>query len=244
MTLIPASLALICARACEAAYELDQAKRLVLLNAAGLVEDAYVQGAQDARALICHPLDAAPAGGRILAFQGTQASRGELPSIFANLEVDSVTRPGGAAVHDGYWTQTQDLAVALLDLRDVDIVTGHSMGGAIAHLFVNSIFPAIGTLITFGAPKCANQAFWDSATTVPSRIVNGRDPAPLWPFIPSTFVQPSPQLWLHGHDDVVLFEPTFHRPTAPDQLGDHGIDAYIARLALLTAPAPAERKAA
>ena len=230
--MIDLNLSLTCALASSAAYELDAATRLAELNAAGLIEDSYVVGDDDARALICHDV----AGQRYLAFQGTQFSQGEIPSIFANLQVDPFRLPDGALVHSGYWGQLSGL-LANIPGDPGMISTGHSMGGAIAHL--DQRYNIRKEVVTFGAPKCGDGRFWAAPMKVDwlRRFVNCRDMAPLWPILPAEFVQPFPQTWLH---DGMAGELTGPRPVTPDCVDDHWIENYIAAIrAALAAPAQA-----
>lgn len=211
------------AQACNAAYELDATARLTMLSFVGLVEDAYVIGANDSRALICHSIDGSMRG---LFFQGTQFTKGEIPSIMENIKVWPI-KVNGFDVDSGYWQQVASLTIALPPLDGLTDIAGHSMGGCIAHLYANTAKVPDGvTLTSFGAPKCAGAAFWAAAKHLPTRIVNQRDFAPVWPYLPDEWEQPGEQWWVH--DGVC--EPNLHRPVMPDSIPDHMPDKYIAAL--------------
>jgi hypothetical protein len=218
---------LLCARLSKAAYVTDDAARAAALPP-GVVERGYVIGREDARALVCE----VPRIGVAYAFQGTQFTKGELASIWENFRIHRVDVGNGRGVMAGYDAQLQALRSGLNDAPAPDLVTGHSMGGDIAELFLNidshAFCVPVPLLVTFGAPKCADASFWRAATVMPRRIVHARDFAPCWPFV-SDFLQPGTEGWLH---DGVL-EEVASRPVAADSVDDHEIDAYIAALEAL-----------
>lgn len=221
------SLALTCARASQAAYELDDRKRAMLLGAAALHETGYIQARNDARVLIAETM----AGDILWAFQGTQFERLEEESIAANLRTTPSPMPGGRSVMAGYKWQLDALADLLIQLPRPSIVTGHSLGGAVANLAANlvlgDIVPAV-QLVTFGAPLCGDAGFWLWAPVLPTmRIEHESDPAPRWP--PGPYIQPGKVWWLHA-GAVTLCD---HRPSELDLVldwGHHPIARYIAAL--------------
>jgi hypothetical protein len=233
--MIKLKLVLLLAQACNASYcDRDPRARAAILDAAALVEDAYLFGANDAHALICHSdaTEALPAQ-RILAFTGTEFSEGEIPSIMSNVKAWPFDLGGGHEVDSGYWEQLQSILPVLPPDFDLTAITGHSMGGCVAHLYANTHWkgPAL-PVVSFGAPKCANAPFWADAGNQPLRYVHGRDFAPVWPYLPDEWEQPGAQMWLHdGPDGAMVCEPNLHRPVMPDSIADHAITAYIAALA-------------
>lgn len=224
-------LILLCALACEAAYELDPDARAKELAAAGLTQIAYLQGTNDARALFCRRQDD-PSSDIILAFQGTQFTRGELASIFANFEVSPVNLGAGRDVEAGYLGQVQSLLADLAVQPRPQIITGHSMGGTMAELYANmdGVGPAV--LVSFGAPKCANNAYWVAARNAPLRIVNERDAAPAWPPW-EAYCQPGDAWWLHREVAAASLTEMRDIPVPRDSVGDHAIEAYIANIEAL-----------
>jgi hypothetical protein len=221
-------LALVCAQASDAAYKEDAPTRAALLAVAGLTEQRYITGIQSARALACtHPLY-----GLILAFQGTQFTQGEIDSIMANLKTDPVDIGNGRRVMQGYWEQWQSLKPLVSDLKP-KVISGHSMGGSIAHLSVDTFSP--DELVTFGAPKTANEAYWHSSRLLPLRFVRLEDFAPNWPFL--HYDQPYNQfLWMH--DGAV--EDVMTRPPYPFNVSvpDHASEKYVADLVALNTLTP------
>jgi hypothetical protein len=236
---------LACAQASDAAYELDAANRAAKLPP-GAAELVYVQGAQDARALVCRWQ-----GKVILAFQGTQFTKGELPSIFENICLAGETMPGGAVLVAGYLDQLRDLArLSAIDKAfPFDIVTGHSMGAAIAELcgLAPAQFYRGQPVISIAAPKVATAATWQAGKFQPTRIVRERDFAPLWPplvglpFCPEWEQAPGGLWWIHDavppgspvSDVMCAFVP--RRPAVCDSVADHSIDLYVADLKALAA---------
>lgn len=225
------ALALLCARASAAAYEIDDGKRRVLLAAAALQEIGYIQARSNARLLIAETI----AGEVLWAFQGTQFTAIEIPIILENLRTSPVALAGGGNVMAGYWDQLQALAPFLSPPPPPTIITGHSLGGCVANLCANTLpFVRPPRLVTFGAPRCADAALWAGARVRPLRIEREKDPAPRHP-LNSDFIQPAGVWWLHS-GSVQLCD---HRPTLIDMaLGwpYHAIvESYIAALEALPA---------
>lgn len=225
------SLALLCARASAAAYELDDGKRRAMLAAAALQELGFLQARTDARLLVVQT-----AAGEIgWAFQGTQFTALEIPIILENLKTDPIAFAGGGHVMEGYWDQLQALMQFLSEPPAPSFITGHSLGGSVANLAANTLtFAQPPRLVTCGAPRCADAAFWAAARVLPMRIEREKDPAPRHP-LDSDFIQPAGVWWLHN-GGVQLCD---HRPTLIDMaLGwsYHAIvDSYVAALEALPA---------
>ena len=109
------------------------------------------------------------------------------------------------------------------------IVTGHSLGGALAKLCAVDLqynfSPAVSVEVyTFGAPRVGNRAFADSYNRrVPStwRFVNGND-----------VVSGLPRRWQnYRHVDTrIRFKVGFSWRIISGSLQDHRIDRYIAAL--------------
>jgi hypothetical protein len=228
--------ALACAWASAAAYELDDDKRRAMLAPRALRELGYVQARNDARLLVVENM----AGDVIWAHQGTQFDRLERDSIDANFDTTAVPLGGGLGMR-GYKRQLEALAPFLPDLPVPSLITGHSAGGSEANQNANTLAleltrksPQPLRLITFGAPRCADAAFWAAAPVRPMRIECENDPAPRWP-LDTPFVQPDGVWWLHA-GGVQLCD---HRPTLTDMATGWErhpiIDSYIADLEALPA---------
>jgi hypothetical protein len=229
---IDLALARICLAACDAAYDFDPAERAKALADAGLAEVTYLQEAVDARALLC-----SKDGQLYLAFQGTQFTTLEIQSIVENLKVDPVDIGGGRQVTDGFWQQLTNLLPACVEAvaGRPCIVTGHSMGGTIAHMsLATPLFVTAQAVVSFGAPKTANQAFWQSVDTSRlTRLVNESDFAPIWPLFPQEWVQPETgEWWLHG-GGMQFLAGRDARPVPTDSVGDHMLPAYAKSLGVV-----------
>jgi predicted lipase len=235
------ALALLGIKAADAAYEIEDVDRRDLLTKAGLSELGYIQARSDARALIVEH----PVYGIGHCIQGTQFTALEIPIILENLRCDAVA-VGAGRVHAGYWDQVQALLPGLAQAPSPAFIVGHSLGGSAASLYANTgAFPVTTRLLTYGAPRCADAAFWQSAKIWPTRFTNERDPAPVWPFCEKIYTQPGLEWWLHRGEAAVECAAIAARPTWNDWWPDHFSTEYIAQLehfaglGLASAPMPA-----
>lgn len=148
-------------------------------------------------ALFRHPVHSVEA----LVFRGTEpTSPAHVGDWAANARVWPTRWPGRSWVHAGY---ADHLSRVLLPARDMArlttlpvLVTGHSMGGALATLFGSLACTeghAPSALVTFGAPKTFFGSASAEALTCPVRryAVTG-DPAPIWPPLPG-YRHPEPR---------------------------------------------------
>lgn len=219
--------------AANAAYELDPAKRAELLAIAGLRETAFLEGPNDARGLVA----IGPGGLNILAFQGTQFSDGEIPSIEENLKIAPADLGSGRHAEAGYWQQTTDLLPAiakLLPWQGPLVITGHSMGGCIAELYSAVYWKALPDkteCISFGAPMCANREFWTDALIRPTRFVREDDFAPAWPYLVEWIEQsPDPYWWIKNRQPELRDRG---RPGINISVPAHDPSLYLADVARL-----------
>ncbi len=101
------------------------------------------------------------------------------------------------------------------------ILTGHSMGGALALLLgavTLSLRHPPALIVTFGAPRCGSWKLRRLLRRVPLRLYrNGDDPVPDVPWLPA--------LYLHPRALMPIGEPAF------EPLADHPIAAYRRALA-------------
>tara|TARA_R110002072_G_scaffold31466_4_gene96944 strand:- start:15467 stop:16279 length:813 start_codon:yes stop_codon:yes gene_type:complete len=115
----------------------------------------------------------------VLAFRGTQ----NLRDWWTNVRVATTEWPPGGLVHEGFaralgkvWDQ---IATALDALQVPTLVTGHSLGGALATLA--SCRRAFAVCYTFGAPRVGDAAFYATLQCPVHRVVNDRDIVPTLP---------------------------------------------------------------
>jgi hypothetical protein len=121
----------------------------------------------------------------VLVFRGTQNVRNWL----SNINVLPASWPTGGLVHRGFLDALDRvwpaLAPAVADAGPELLITGHSLGGALATLAAAQMAAAGAAptaLYTFGAPRVGDTAFGRVLDGVPvHRFVNGRDLVPLVP---------------------------------------------------------------
>ena len=122
---------------------------------------------------------------RVLVFRGSD----DLRAWQTNIRTRPVPWPGPGLVHEGFaeafeacWPQLAAIvATKRADSRPL-IVTGHSLGGALATLAAARVHDAL--LYSFGAPRVGNRAFafsMDQRSERLHRYINYRDPVPLLP---------------------------------------------------------------
>jgi hypothetical protein len=119
-----------------------------------------------------------PADGlALVAFRGTQAD--DLSDLATDLNAAPVAWPeAGGRVHAGFAAATRALRTVVWDwlgsaarARSGLILTGHSLGGAMATLAASIWRPT--ELITLGSPRVGDARFRESVATVPgARLVN------------------------------------------------------------------------
>jgi triacylglycerol lipase len=152
------------------------------------------QGASDLQAFV-----AARPGLRLLAIRGSQE-----PGDWLTNSIDTTT-PGAPLglpgwLHAGYalvlssaWSELREALLTLGDARDPLLVTGHSMGGALAVIVALRLaaeeVPLAG-VITFAAPRAGDREFARAATAALGdrlvRIVHDEDWVPLVPASPES----------------------------------------------------------
>jgi hypothetical protein len=120
-------------------------------------------------------------GTALIAFRGTQPD--EIRDIATNLQANQVDWPeSGGRVHAGFARAARALLPAVREWLDEGegagrqalVLTGHSLGGALATLTA-SVLP-LSLLVTLGAPRVGNTAFVAALSNVEMlRLVNGCD---------------------------------------------------------------------
>lgn len=111
----------------------------------------------------------------IIVFRGTQA----LGNWISNLDARIGPGPRGGRVHAGFAAALRqmsgDLAAAIAGTPRPLLVTGHSLGGALATLAAVEF--GADALWSFGAPRVGDAVFGRTlGSTCITRVVNGNDP--------------------------------------------------------------------
>lgn len=70
----------------------------------------------------------------VIAFRGTD----DPASMLYDLDIGTVTVPGLGALHDGFWDAYSEIAHDLMQLRP-QIITGHSLGAALALIYAGEL---------------------------------------------------------------------------------------------------------
>jgi hypothetical protein len=217
---------LLLARLCNLAYVDSEPVRVKAVDALGAT---YVAAYQDAdhRAFTCkHGAE------NLLVLCGTRFSDGNWRELFDDSDLLPVSQPGGVRVMQGFYRGLTEMWVWARDHVDGPLtITGHSLGGARAHLMPEVMnVERIARIVSFGAPKAADALYWKDFPSPLTRVVHARDFAPGWPII-SEYSQPSPFLWLAGGQIMQADESKWFG----DSLADHSIqDGYVKALEALT----------
>ena len=163
-----------------------------------------------------HALFTVRRGLRVIAVRGTTADPADW---VRDLEIVPRWSSHLGFCHRGFLDGAEELR-RRSPLADQDfagaVLTGHSMGGAIAILLAavlitENICPR--AVVTFGAPRCGSWKLRRTLWRVPLRLYrNGDDPVPAVPWLPG--------LYLHPRALMPIGEP------ALDPLADHAIAAY------------------
>lgn len=123
----------------------------------------------------------------ILCFRGTE------PGEFSDIKADLNAFPdrannGSGWVHNGFQEEVNkiwaDILTELSAHDDKDLlITGHSLGGAMATIATSRLGDAVKALFTFGSPRAGTRKFVKSFNHIPHyRHVNNNDIVPKVPF--------------------------------------------------------------
>lgn len=224
MTNNPADLLLL-AKLCNAVYDDVQDRRESTFSSLGF-EPISTYENKDHRAMVaCNSVR------WLLVLCGTRFSDGNWHELWDDDDLLPQVLADGSHVMLGFYAGMRELCDwALGVLKDVPSfeITGHSLGGARAHLTPLFIVPsAIKGITTFGSPKCADHAYWQRFTAPLVRVVHERDFAPGWPTI-SEYHQPEPMMWLHNSALMGTTESVW---PGGFSVADHSIDkGYVPAL--------------
>lgn len=96
------------------------------------------------------------------------------------------------------------------------VISGFSLGGAIANLFLFDVCNEIGKVdifMTFGAPRVGNSRFSDSMRNLQCggvekfRVVNGKDPVPHHPFKWLSYAHGQSEVFYEGENFYICDDP-------------------------------------
>ncbi|QDS76738.1 hypothetical protein FKW77_001301 [Venturia effusa] len=154
----------------------------------------------------------------VIAFQGTESMKQTKTDLNFNLKNISQVCPG-CTTHTGFWQSWEEARPQVRKATDALrtshpgnklVVTGHSLGGAIATLAaaeLRSSGIAID-LYTYGAPRVGNQKLVDYIQTPKQsqgenfRVTHYNDPVPRLPPTVMGFAHYHPEIYLSGKNNV------------------------------------------
>lgn len=166
--------------------------------------------------------------GQVVIFRGTEAW-----SEWANdtdIKFTSAIPIASGKIHHGFFglyinLQTKEGDDTLWRKRldpDCLLVAGHSLGGALATFLATEI--QARSLVTFGCPKCGDEVFAASATSLLSEVVRY---VVRYDVVTQLPMQAFGQNWTHISGPVVLDDK---KPNNYKLAGYHSLDTYISLL--------------
>ncbi|SPQ21833.1 ae368ab0-4aa7-4557-9d60-651608c7a28b [Thermothielavioides terrestris] len=144
----------------------------------------------------------------VVSFRGTTSVQNWIADLtFVQVPCDLTP---GCLVHTGFWGSWGEVAArTLAAVRDAKaahpaysvIVTGHSLGGAVATLAAAYLRRAgfAADLYTYGSPRIGNAAFVEFVTAQPGgeyRVTHTDDPVPRLPPLVANYRHTSPEYWI------------------------------------------------
>lgn len=178
---------------------------------------------------------------QVLAFRGTVVSIEWIQnSLFLqksfSLSNEVKVHAGFLETHNSLWKRFKDQLEALLNPSLPLIITGHSLGGAVAQLMALELAALQPVVYTFGSPRVGNLAFvqhYNRTVKKSYRIVNGFDPVPALP--PKLVLEKGKELYKHTKNEVSVYASVeslnhWRDLTHPDVLASHLPSTYLKAL--------------
>ena len=179
------------ARLCAAVYE-DWPIALKVARSLGYHEFTPIDHDDSQAMVVANEYEA------VAVFRGTEATKGVLSDIMSNLGMVPVGWAGAGEVHPGYLHHLSRIRFKVAQIlalhKDKQIVlTGHSLGGAIATLyaaFADHHALPIAETWTFGAPKALSSSSSSNISCDFFRVVDPVDFAPYHPLYAPWYKHP------------------------------------------------------
>lgn len=145
----------------------------------------------------------------VIAFRGSRSLRNFVTDL--DYSTNRTDLCPGCDAHGGFWQAWQEARADILAAAKIAadlhpefklVVTGHSLGGALATLCAAELrkmgYPA--ALYTYGSPRVGNQALAHFVTNQPGgnyRVTHTNDPIPHLPLIVMGFQHISPEYYIN-----------------------------------------------
>ena len=154
----------------------------------------------------------------LLVFRGSVSFKNWVENIKFFKTKINVLNCGGCKIHRGFKNAYESFPKDIIsDLQNLKrkhrkakiVVSGFSLGGAIANLFLFDVCNEIGKVdifMTFGAPRVGNSRFSDSMRKLECggvekiRVVHGKDPAPHHPIKTLGYVHGQSEVFYEGEN--------------------------------------------
>ncbi|KAJ5489602.1 Lipase [Penicillium diatomitis] len=151
----------------------------------------------------------------VLSFRGSRTTSNWIANLDTTLISSSLC--SGCQVHQGFWLNYQTVAATLKSQIDAAksaypgyalVITGHSLGGALAMLCGMDLHNQgyAPTIYTYGQPRVGNLAMAEYITSVGNqwRVTHTDDTVPKLPPRLYGFSHASPEYWITSGDNVTV----------------------------------------
>ena len=113
----------------------------------------------------------------VLSFRGTQVT--QISDVIADIRFIKHKEPCGGRVHIGFKTELDKLwnliSMEIEKIEDKLLVTGHSLGAAMATIAAGRLQDKVELLVTFGSPRVGNRKFAKHVKVQHYRVQNNND---------------------------------------------------------------------